>query len=122
MGFFLTGVPGETDEDIEASISFAKKACDFAIIDTLKVYPGTPLFDKVGHLVTFSLAPYHNEFTDEEHNKKAAERRSTFYRKYYFSLRFFARSPRLTINNLSHLKDVLPYVIKQSFKPQMQGS
>ncbi len=114
MGFFLTGIPGETDEDIEQSISFAKKTCDYILVDTLKVYPGTPLFEKLKHQVNFSLYPYINYFTDEAHNKIAAKRRSYFYRKFYFSQEFVFQSPMKLLPHLSHAKVAINYIFKRA--------
>lgn len=114
MGFFLTGIPGETDDDIEQSIRFAKKAFHYVVADTLKIYPGTPLFEKMGHLVTFSLLPYKNDFTDTAHDAVAEKRRSRFYRSFYLSGNFLLHSPKFNFFRIAHLQAVIPYVIKMA--------
>ncbi len=112
MGFFLTGVPGETTEDINASIEFAKKHFDYIAVDTLKIYPGTPLFEKFSSEISFSLMPYQNNFKDEKFQKLADDRRSEFYRKFYFSFNFLQRVPKQNLISLSNLKTMIPYVVK----------
>jgi radical SAM superfamily enzyme YgiQ (UPF0313 family) len=112
MGFFLTGIPGETDEDISMSIAFAKKAFSYAVADNLIVYPGTPLYEKFGDLIDFTLVPYHNEFADPEFRAAANRRRSRFYRSFYFSLNFLINSPKKIFFQPSHLKVMVPFVMK----------
>lgn len=116
LGFFITGAPNETDEDIQLSIQFAKKTCDFIVVDYLKVYPGTPLFDKISNKVNFSLYPYINEFKDPQHNAMAAAKRSAMYRGFYFSSNFLLRSPKHILKSAPHLMAAVPYVIKQALK------
>ena len=46
-GSFLLGIPGETTEDIQNTISFARKLSpDIATFYIVKAYPGTALFEK----------------------------------------------------------------------------
>ncbi len=115
MTFYLVGVPGETEEDIDLSIEFAKKTSNYIAVDTLIVYPGTPLFDKIGHLVTFSLIPYKNVFTSAEHNSIAEARKNKFYRNFYLSFGFFKRTPLKAFSHAT-LKNAVPYVLKRTKK------
>jgi anaerobic magnesium-protoporphyrin IX monomethyl ester cyclase len=112
MGFFLTGIPGETDEDVEASISFAKKAFDYVSVSTISLYPGTPLYEKMGHLVTFSLVPYQNYFNDPEHQRIAEERRRYFHQKFYFSFYFLTHFPKSNFLRSADLKILGTYLFK----------
>lgn len=112
MGFFLTGVPGETEQDVSTSIAFAKKAFSYAVADNLIVYPGTPLYEKFGHLINFNLVPYHNEFSDYEFREMANRRRSRFYREFYFSFNFLINSPKKVFFQPLHLKTLMPFVLK----------
>lgn len=115
MGFFLTGIPGETEDDINQSIAFAKKTFHYAVADNLIVYPGTPLFEKFGNLVDFTLVPYHNEFADPVFRAKADKHRSRFYREFYFSINFMLYSPKKILFQPSHLKVMVPFVAKIAF-------
>lgn len=117
MTFYLVGVPGETEEDINLSIEFAKKTSNFIAVDTLIVYPGTPLFEKLKHLVSFSLFPYKNMFTSAEHNKIAEARKNKFYRKFYLTPGFLMRAPLKAFSHIA-LKNAVPYVLRRSKKPQ----
>ncbi|GIV34511.1 MAG: B12-binding domain-containing radical SAM protein [Chitinophagales bacterium] len=111
MGFFLTGVPGETEKDIQESVDFAHDAgFHYVVVDTLKVYPGTPLFNKVSELVDFSLLPYRNEFKDPAFVRMARNHRSLFYRKFYFSLRYLHRTPIKNILRPRQIKHGIQYV------------
>jgi radical SAM superfamily enzyme YgiQ (UPF0313 family) len=116
MGFFLTGIPNENIDDLNESISFAKKYFNFVAVDTLKVYPGTPLFEKIGHDVQFSLMPYQNEFKDKAFIVKSNARRSFFYRKFYFSINFISNLMRFNLRDVAHLKVMVIYVLRQVFK------
>jgi anaerobic magnesium-protoporphyrin IX monomethyl ester cyclase len=115
MTFYLVGIPGETEKDVDLSIEFAKKTSNFIAVDALIVYPGTPLFEKMGHLVTFSLFPYKNTFTNAEHNKVAETRKSRFYRSFYFTPGFLMRAPLKAFSHIT-LTDAVPYVLKRSKK------
>jgi anaerobic magnesium-protoporphyrin IX monomethyl ester cyclase len=45
FGYFIIGLPGETEETIKQSIAFAKTLpLDFAIFHIAAPYPGTPFF------------------------------------------------------------------------------
>jgi radical SAM superfamily enzyme YgiQ (UPF0313 family) len=115
MGFFLTGTPGETDADVEESIRFAQQVFDYVTVSSICIYPGTPLYDKMGHLVTFSLVPYQNYFTDPAFQQIADERRGYFHQRFYFSLRFLSKLPRRNFLRISDLKIMGAYVIKLVF-------
>ena len=111
MGFFLTGVPGETDDDIKESIAFAKEAgFNYVAVDTLKVYPGTPLFEKFKDKIDFSLFPYRNNFLDENFNMKAIYYRKEFYRNFYFSMNYLLRAPAKNLMKIEHVGLLIDYV------------
>lgn len=113
VGFFLTGIPEETEEDVKKSIQFARETCDYVIMDTLNVYPGTPLFEKFKGLIDFSLIPYTNKFSNYDFVKLANKRRSYFYKKFYLSPYFFKNFFFNFLKYSSHFKFMVPYVIKR---------
>ncbi len=113
MTFYLVGIPGETDADVEASIEFAKKTSHFISVDELLVYPGTPLYDKYAHLVEFSLYPYQNRFKDNAHNRTATERKNRFFKKFYLSPGFLLKAPKHVFSHQS-IKDAVHYVLRRS--------
>jgi len=112
MTFYLVGVPGETEEDVDLSIEFAKRTSNYIAVDALIVYPGTPLFEKFGHLVTFSLYPYRNSFSDPEHVRLAEQRKNRFFRSFYLTPGVFTRVPLRSFLH-STLKRAVPYVIRR---------
>jgi len=115
MGFFLTGVPGETEEDINQSIRFAQQArFNYVVVDTLKIYPGTPIFEKFKEHVDFSLVPYRNEFLDEGFNRQSVLYRKKFYRDFYFSVDYLFNAPIKNLVNLDHLGILVDYVWNMS--------
>lgn len=83
LGFFLTGIPEESDEDIRLSIQLAKEVCHFIVADTLKVYPGTPLYERYTGEIDFSLEPTVNQFKDEAVRQKGQRHRRQMYEKFY---------------------------------------
>ncbi len=115
MGFFLTGVPGETTEDIAASVRFAHEArFNYVVVDTLKVYPGTPLYNKFQDLIDFSLIPYRNKFKDSAFNSEAAKNRKDFYRKFYFSMNYVFNSPLKNLFMFDQVGHAIDYVLRKS--------
>ena len=113
MTFYLVGIPGETEEDVNASIAFAKKTSHFISVDELLVYPGTPLYDKYAHLVEFSLYPYKNRFKDDALNRKATARKNRFFRSFYLRPSFMLSAPKQVFAHYS-LKDAVRYVMRRS--------
>lgn len=89
MGFFMVGIPGEEESDLQLSINFAKEAnFDFIIISQLSVYPGTPLFGALKDKINFSLLPYKNTFIDHSLASRANQFEKKFYRQFYFRQKF----------------------------------
>ena len=115
MTFYLVGVPGETEQDIDMSIAFAKETSNFIAVDALSVYPGTPLYTKMKHLISFSLYPYHNKFTDVAHAAVAEKRKNKFFRSFYLTPGFLLRAPLRSIAHTA-IKEAIPYVIKRTQK------
>lgn len=113
MTFYLVGIPGETDEDVNASIEFAKKTSHFISVDELLVYPGTSLYEKYAHLVDFSLYPYKNAFKDSEHNRRATERKNRFFKSFYLRPSFMVSAP-LQVFSHGSLKNAVRYVLRRS--------
>lgn len=113
MTFYLVGIPGETEADVDASIEFAKKTSHFISVDELLVYPGTPLYDKYAHLVEFSLYPYTNRFKNHEHNRLATARKNRFFKSFYLSPSFMLSAPKQVFAHYS-LKDAVRYVLRRS--------
>jgi radical SAM superfamily enzyme YgiQ (UPF0313 family) len=113
MTFYLVGIPGETEEDINDSIEFAKKTSHFISVDELLVYPGTPLYDKYAHLVDFSLYPYKNAFIDRNHNQKATARKNRFFKSFYLRPSFMVSAPLQVFAHYS-FKDAVRYVLRRS--------
>ncbi|MCS6819434.1 MAG: hypothetical protein RMJ53_05915, partial [Chitinophagales bacterium] len=93
----------------------AKLTCNFIVVDTLKVYPGTPLYDRYKDRVTFSLYPYVNKFTDEKLNEKAEKHRQLLYREFYLRLSVINNLPKRTLlTALTKDSILLKYVWKRA--------
>ena len=66
-GFFLLGLPGETMNDIDLSIDFAKKSkLMFIATGKFTPYPGTSYYDVYKENINFSLSPYNLEFKEKD--------------------------------------------------------
>jgi anaerobic magnesium-protoporphyrin IX monomethyl ester cyclase len=66
-GFFMLGLPEETEEDFHLTRQFILNArFDYVGIGGLVLYPGTALFNRYRDQLEFSLLPYVNRFKDEE--------------------------------------------------------
>lgn len=87
-GFFMLGIPGETLEDINLSIQYAKNAkLDFIAIGKFTPYPGTPFFELFKEQTEFSIYPYKLRF-DNSGQTDYAIHEKYFYRKFYFRLSY----------------------------------
>jgi len=92
-GFFMMGLPFETEEDFEETIEFARNArLTYAMVVPLTLYPGTELFDHHKEHVRFSLFPYVNTFRDKDLAKRWSDWERRFYRAFYFSPGYLARN------------------------------
>jgi anaerobic magnesium-protoporphyrin IX monomethyl ester cyclase len=90
--FFIVGAPGETDEDVDASIRLAIELdLDYVIVTKMQYWPGTDLFESHGGTVGFDL------FSGEEllyapvalEQARVWQRR--FYRRFYLRPAYVAR-------------------------------
>ena len=98
-GFFLGGLPFESDSEFKASIRFAQKSdINFASYNPMTPYPGTALFNQFKDEINFSIYPYKNEWKNKEILVTYEKRKKQFYKQFYFRFRF------LLINNRILLK------------------
>jgi radical SAM superfamily enzyme YgiQ (UPF0313 family) len=78
--FFMFGFPGETAEDMEATIEFAKElAPTYASFHVLEPYPGTPMADDLGDALAGDFFPLTYRFPGPD--LKAVQRRALM--RYY---------------------------------------
>lgn len=83
-GFFISGIPEETEEDFQQTLDFALKSdLTFATMAKLMPYPGTPLYPIMKDHMDFSLMPYKNEYKDQALNDRYVAWEKEFYRRYY---------------------------------------
>lgn len=84
VGFFMTGLGIETEEDFEESVQFAIDAkLTYAGIAMITPYPGTPLFESIKPELDFTLYPYKVEFKDKKLYEIYQKREAYFYKKFY---------------------------------------
>ncbi|MDD5773554.1 MAG: radical SAM protein [bacterium] len=90
--FFITGIPGETDDDLSKSIELAKETdLDYIIVKTLEIWPGTELYKKYKDEIKFDLFPFENRFKDPLLEQKAIEREKRFYREFYLRPKYIVK-------------------------------
>lgn len=88
-GFFMLGLPEETEEDFNLNKEFITDAkFDFIGIGGLVVYPGTPLFDIYKTEVDFNLFPYVNRFKDKQLQKRYLKWNKELYSSFMCSKHF----------------------------------
>jgi radical SAM superfamily enzyme YgiQ (UPF0313 family) len=82
-GFFIVGVPGETREDFEASVAFAKSLnIDYIIVTRLQYWQGTDLTQTAGE--SLSASNFHTLIPkDHSAHQQAILREQEFYRRFY---------------------------------------
>ncbi len=88
--FFMFGFPGETEEDMEATVRFALElAPTYASFHVLEPYPGTPLAEEARERIAGEFFPYTYDFPGVD--LKAVQRRAL--------LRYYVR-PRYVLSRL----------------------
>lgn len=91
VGFFLVGVPGETEQDFDELVKFAKGLrFDYIGVSTLIPYPGTQLFSSHRKEIEFNLYPFVSRFEDSELREIGKAREKRFYSSYMYSPRYMA--------------------------------
>jgi len=96
--FFMFGFPGETPDDMEATLRFAMDlAPTYASFHVLEPYPGTPLADDLGDAVTGDFFPFAYGFPGVD--LKAVQRKALL--RYYLRPGYAFR--RLTRGSFSML-------------------
>lgn len=83
-GFFMLGMPQETEQDFQDTLQFALEAdLSLASIGGITLYPGTPLFDANKDLIEFSLFPYVNHFKDIAIEERYLRWEKLFYNAFF---------------------------------------
>ncbi|MBZ0254393.1 MAG: radical SAM protein, partial [Candidatus Methylomirabilis sp.] len=113
-GFFIVGAPEETEEDLAASIAFAKELdLDYVIVTRLQYWPGTDLFPEMAGRVRFSLVPTRVEVPGVRAYEAYYDWERRFYREFYLRPRYVARRARSLLRTpgdvLSGFRSLLAY-------------
>lgn len=93
MGFFILGLPGETEKTMQDTINFAKELkLDFAKTGILSPFPGTPIYEKwekEGRILSHDWSDYIFHATGKlayNHPNLSAETIWKYYNKFYRKL------------------------------------
>jgi len=103
IGFFLIGLPGETEETIQKTIDFAKELdCDFASFATVDPYIGTKLRQeaiKAGYIsdddTQFDGGAYTAIATEQLSKEQVWKLRNRAVRQFYFRPSFILKKLRM---------------------------
>jgi len=117
IGFFILGLPGETEKTMQDTINFAKKLkLDFAKTGILSPFPGTPIFEKwekQGRILSRNWSDYifHNRgdlvYNHPNLSSKAIQNYyNKFYRKLYLNPHFILNRFFKGIKNGRIFKDI----------------
>lgn len=110
--FFIVGAPIETDEDVEQSISLAKRLdVDYIIVTMLQYWPGTDVFELMRGDIDWNLLPLRCRPRDGALARRAIEWERRFYREFYLRpgyilrrLSTLARTPSDIVEGYRKLK------------------
>lgn len=101
LGFFMFGLPGETEKTMEKTINFAKELDpDYAKVTILVPFPSTPIYaelEKAGRIKTkdWSRYNFHTASRVYEHENldwpTLEKYYSRFYRQFYFRPGYLAK-------------------------------
>lgn len=102
LGFFILGLPGETEKTMEDTINFAKELkLDFAKTGIVSPFPGTPLYEKwekEGRILSRNWSEYIFHATGKlayKHPNLDSETIWKYYNKFY---RKFYLNPHFILN------------------------
>lgn len=102
MGFFVLGLPGETEKTMQDTINFAKELkLDFAKTSILSLFPGTPIYEKwekEGRILSHNWSDYIFHAAGKlayNHPNLSPETIWKYYNKFY---RKFYLNPRFILN------------------------
>jgi radical SAM superfamily enzyme YgiQ (UPF0313 family) len=85
LGFFIVGFPGETPEELEASIELAiRSRLDYVVVTRLARWPGTELAAASCMIEPSDLFEQADPFEEPPAAARAAEAERHFYRRFYF--------------------------------------
>lgn len=105
MGFFILGLPGETEKTMQDTIDFAKELkLDFAKAGIVSPFPGTPLFEKwekEGRILSHNWSDYIIHATKKlvyNHPNLSHETIWKYYKKFYRKLYYL--NPYFILNRL----------------------
>ena len=131
VGFFMLGLPAETEKSMKKTIDFAVKLMpDFAKATILMPLPDARLFwdwDKQGLIKTRDWSQYklHGGGAIYEHpnldREKLENYYDLFYRKFYLNLRYLIRRTRIAISRGTFFIE-LYYGMKTFFPQLFRGS
>ncbi len=94
VGFFMVGgVQSEAEFKEDVRIA-AYSDLDYAVIEKLTPYPGTPFFEQMKEEIDFDIFPYKNRLKDTDREKKILQREKEFYRRFYLKPRRILRMLR----------------------------
>lgn len=123
VGFFMTGLPVETDEDFEHTLRFIKQSSLTLVgIGQITLYPGTDLFETFKDQLEFKLFPYSNKFKDPSVYSTFEKRRKKFNSTFYLSSKMlnvikigllspthiFKTTGKILTSNSSGIKSLIP--------------
>jgi anaerobic magnesium-protoporphyrin IX monomethyl ester cyclase len=99
-GFFMLGLPEETEEDFLMTKTFIREArFDYLAIGGLVLYPGTPLYDRYRDQVEFSLFPYVHRFFDVAVYDRYLRWKKEIYLEFYTSRAFVGKFAKSVIRD-----------------------
>ncbi len=95
----MVGGPGESAEDVKASIRFARELRpDYVIVTKAQVWPGTYLAEQLGERFRFELLPFEHEVRGIETYDTYQSWQKRFYRSFYLRPGYVASRARTMLS------------------------
>lgn len=119
-GFFIVGVPGETEEDFETSVRFACELdLDYIIVTRLQYWPGTLLSEQGrGDLECANFKEFIPK--DKEAYELALKREQEFYRRFYMRPGYIVKRAWRLLQNPKDLATATAKVLRYAFSDQKE--
>lgn len=117
VGFFLLGLPNETEEDFKQSVQFALDArLSMAAVEGIVLYPGTALYDQYKDQIEFSLRPYINQFKDPMVGITHESRKKAFNKAFYMRAGYLGEKMIYGMNNLKGVGSTFQKILHTGVK------
>lgn len=121
-GYFMTGFPEESREDLNQSIRLAKELdLDYIMVTHLYYYPGTKSFEENLNKVEFLLYPYKYKNSHLLNEAECVGREKLFYRKFFLRVGYLKKGLKIFIKHPYEVFKNMISLLSYIYNKQKEG-